>query len=319
MKINIFRIVFLSIIIIFSTINTHSQEITIRVIKEDAVLRLKPNEESLILKNLPIGAVLFVEETLGEWVKARLHPDKDGIVISGYIHSSFVEFKIKPNQTKKEVKPIIIETPKKTEPIIREEKKYIPRKRKMSRAGIKLGISSSNIDMSGNDALSIDWKSISGFAIGVFVNIDMNESVALQPEIYYSKKGARYEESIFGTIYREEFRGDVFEIPILFKLRFPINEYLKPGVFFGPYMSFITNTKLRYGWGGQYDEEDYEKIKDSDFGLALGGGFDYEFREGMITLDIRYNIGITDVYEADPGEDIEVKSNALVVMIGFGF
>lgn len=75
------------------------------MIKQGAVLKLKPNEESLTVKNLPLGSVFDVEETLGEWIKIKLPPDKDGIVIIGYIHSSFVTFDIKPIKAKEDITP----------------------------------------------------------------------------------------------------------------------------------------------------------------------------------------------------------------------
>lgn len=81
--------------IFFSTAVLFSQEAKVRVIKEQAVLRLKPSNESIIIRELPLGSELIVEETVGEWIKIKMPPDADGIVIMGYIHKSFVEFEIK--------------------------------------------------------------------------------------------------------------------------------------------------------------------------------------------------------------------------------
>ena len=61
----------LSIIIIFLTTNFYAQEIKIRVIKQGAVLKLKPNEESLTIKKLPMEALLNSLETIGEWIKIK--------------------------------------------------------------------------------------------------------------------------------------------------------------------------------------------------------------------------------------------------------
>ncbi len=66
----------------------------VRVIKKDAELKLKPNNESLTIMNLPIGGEFDIEETIGEWIKVKLPPDKDGIILTGYINSSFLEFKL---------------------------------------------------------------------------------------------------------------------------------------------------------------------------------------------------------------------------------
>lgn len=68
------------------------QENKVRVIYEGAVLRLKPNSTSPVIKNLPIGATLDVIESIGEWVRVQLPPDKKGMVIEGYVHRSFIRW-----------------------------------------------------------------------------------------------------------------------------------------------------------------------------------------------------------------------------------
>lgn len=100
-KKTIFFIGTLSIIIIALTTNLYAQEIKIRVIKQGAVLKLKPNEESLTIKKLPVGALLNSLESIGEWIKIKLPPDKDGIVITGYIHNSFWLSLSQANQNRK--------------------------------------------------------------------------------------------------------------------------------------------------------------------------------------------------------------------------
>ena len=63
----------------------------IRVIRKDAVLRLKPKDNAVVLRGLPLGAVLDVEEQVDDWLKISLPPDKDGFVVTGFLHKSFTE------------------------------------------------------------------------------------------------------------------------------------------------------------------------------------------------------------------------------------
>jgi hypothetical protein len=63
----------------------------VRVIKKGAVLRLKPKEDAVVIGNLPLGALLDVEEQLDDWLRISLPPDKDGFVVTGYLHRSFIE------------------------------------------------------------------------------------------------------------------------------------------------------------------------------------------------------------------------------------
>jgi hypothetical protein len=63
----------------------------VRVIKQNAVLRIKPKDGTVIIKKLPLGALLDVEGVMGDWLKITLPPDEDDFVLTGYLHRSFTE------------------------------------------------------------------------------------------------------------------------------------------------------------------------------------------------------------------------------------
>jgi opacity protein-like surface antigen len=70
---------------------THAEKIKLRVTVEKANVRLKPDLGSMVISEVPLGAVLEVEEQIGEWFKVSLPPDEKGFIVTGYIHSSVVE------------------------------------------------------------------------------------------------------------------------------------------------------------------------------------------------------------------------------------
>ena len=63
----------------------------IRVIQEGAVLRLHPDANSFIIKQLQMGSTLEYEILIKGWFRVKLPANEDGIPITGYVHSSFVE------------------------------------------------------------------------------------------------------------------------------------------------------------------------------------------------------------------------------------
>jgi hypothetical protein len=63
----------------------------VRVIKTNAVLRIKPKAGAVIIKKLPLGALLVVDEEIGDWLKITLPPDEDEFVLTGYLLKSFTE------------------------------------------------------------------------------------------------------------------------------------------------------------------------------------------------------------------------------------
>ena len=67
------------------------EDTSVRVVKKNAVIRIKPSNEGTIIKKLPLGALLEVKEELEEWLKIMLPPDKNGFVVIGYIQKSSTE------------------------------------------------------------------------------------------------------------------------------------------------------------------------------------------------------------------------------------
>lgn len=71
-----------------SDLEKHDQ---VRVIKQNAVLRIKPKDDAVVIKKLPLGVLLGVDEKIGDWLKITLPPDEDGFVLTGYLLGSFTE------------------------------------------------------------------------------------------------------------------------------------------------------------------------------------------------------------------------------------
>ena len=84
--------------------------------------------------------------------------------------------------------------------------------------GPKAGLNISNI--SGNDAGSPDSKT--GFCGGLFFMYQFSNMFAVQPEAYYTMKGAKEKESIEGYTATATVSLDYIEVPILLKLVIPI-------------------------------------------------------------------------------------------------
>lgn len=99
-------------------------EIKIRIIEPDANIRYKPTTESVVLSQIPIGAILAAEEKADEWYRVNLPPDEKGFVVTGYIHQSKVEVleEVKEIPTEEEVPVEKLEV---KEEIVPERKLYV--------------------------------------------------------------------------------------------------------------------------------------------------------------------------------------------------
>lgn len=109
-----------------------AEEIRIRVAVETANIRLKPDFESLVIGQAPLGATFESDQKIREWYRIKLPPDEDGVVLNGFIHESIVEVlppkeeepKLAEKKPKVEI-PAVIEAEKKPE--VPQEKKALPK------------------------------------------------------------------------------------------------------------------------------------------------------------------------------------------------
>ena len=85
------EILFLDKSLDYSLQETFLEYDQVRVIKQNAALRIKPKDGAVIITKLPLGALLEVDEELDDWLKISLPPDEDGFVLVGYLHRAFTE------------------------------------------------------------------------------------------------------------------------------------------------------------------------------------------------------------------------------------
>lgn len=63
----------------------------IQVILEKANIRIEPDFKGEIIHQVQLGIGLQAIAKFGEWYLVNLPPDEEGIIISGYIHQSFIQ------------------------------------------------------------------------------------------------------------------------------------------------------------------------------------------------------------------------------------
>jgi len=163
-----------------------------------------------------------------------------------------------------------------------------------------------------------DTGSKMGFCGGAFITCSINEMFAVQTEFLFSMKGANLGEIVrtdeFGIMIETSTIREVLnylEIPVLGKLSLLPQNRVKPNLFAGP--SFALKLSGKHKVGSQ--ETNMENLKDTDYGLVFGGGVDFELGPGGLTVDARYNLGLTKIYDSG----IDVKNRVISVMLGYSF
>ncbi|HWP85402.1 MAG TPA: porin family protein [Terriglobia bacterium] len=144
-----------------------------------------------------------------------------------------------------------------------------------------------------------------GGAFGAFVRVG-TPVVSFQPEILYSMKGGN------GTADDSKIKFNVVEIPLLLRADAMSENRVHPFVTIGPAVSFRTSAKLEAPDGTEEDLKD--ETNAADVGMIFGGGLAI----GPATIEARYDLGLRNL-NADPSEDVTVKSRTFSIFFGIGF
>jgi hypothetical protein len=179
--------------------------------------------------------------------------------------------------------------------------------------GVKGGINVANVSTNIDISELVDSRT--GFVGGAFVTLGLGSLFAVQPELLYSQKGFKAEESgqsaQLGTNY--------IEIPVLLKAQFKL-AMLRPAVYAGPVASFETSCNLDVV-GVSFDCDDGEGFVDrkkNEWGAVFGANVDLLLGSITLILDGRYQLGLTNLADVPDGDD-EVKSRVWQIMAGVGF
>jgi len=160
---------------------------------------------------------------------------------------------------------------------------------------------------------SLDSKT--GFSGGLFFMYQFSNMFAIQPEAYYTMKGATYSESGADLT----ISLDYIEVPLLFKLLIPIEgSNIKPSIFAGPSIGFNMTAKSKVEFEGESEENDFkDETASTEFSLAFGGGLGFMVGKNELGVDVRYILGLSTF--DDSSDPWDLKNNVINVNAYFGF
>jgi Outer membrane protein beta-barrel domain len=153
--------------------------------------------------------------------------------------------------------------------------------------GVKGGVNFSNLyteDVDDNNVLT-------SFNAGFYAKLPITESIAIQPEFLYSRKGA---ELVYDNAFAQgtaKFKLNYIEVPVLLK----VNIMKNFNIHAGPYFAYLIDAQVtnesanaNFDFEQNYENDDFNKF---DAGLSAGFGFDFD----NLGIGFRYNYGLTTV------------------------
>lgn len=173
--------------------------------------------------------------------------------------------------------------------------------------GPKIGYNTSKLT---SDLDSISSSIKHNFQIGAFVRF--GKKFYVQPEVFYATSGGtlKYENN---TLKKETVKFKNLSVPVLFGYKIINAKVFNLRILAGPVANFILDANV------EASDVVTDPLQKSDFkkaawGFDVGAGVDVFF----LTLDVRYEFGLNNIYIVpDGGQDQTMKSNLFIVSLGF--
>jgi len=246
----------------------------LRVIAVKAGIRTESDRESQIIQEVSSSTKLLAIGKTGEWYRVNLPPDKEGIILLGYIHENLVEEiveEIKEAPKIKEIKPKVAPSPRK-----KIDRPVRIKAGPKSCIGVNAGYSITQED---NYSEGINYGG--NFCLGIIEYLSLEVS------------GLRFQNDVEGS-FEGLSKGKLTVLPIQLSIqaRLPVTRRFVPYIQGGGgyYLnSFTLDGEISDTWDALgFDVE--EKIKNS-FGYHFGAGLDF-FITGKIAIstDFKYCI-----------------------------
>ncbi len=155
-----------------------------------------------------------------------------------------------------------------------------------------------------------------GFAAGFSFEVPVSHSFSVQPELLIVRKHAEIDLSDSEYMGSEKLSVNYFEIPLLAKW-YPGERRgtifsLQGGPAIGLRMDAMRESRREDG--SIVDVEGSTLVKATDWGLVVGAGIEFHEFIWALTIDLRYNHGLSNIDNSDSGR--EARWRALYFVAG---
>jgi opacity protein-like surface antigen len=158
-----------------------------------------------------------------------------------------------------------------------------------------------------SDIAGLDSEKRNDYYVGAYLSVKFNKQFTLQPELNYSRQGAKLNGVQVDEI--REITIEYLSLSILAKVYLVGNLHLT----FGQYIDVNLYDNI-------YHSNDFFLFPHLDLGFIVGAGFDII---SNLTVEARYRHGLIDVYNRNPDEviisNIDGKNINQVIQLGLAY
>lgn len=189
--------------------------------------------------------------------------------------------------------------------------------------GVKGGLNVASLSVDDPSDPDFGFDRQTDFLAGVLAQFAIGRVFAFQPEVLYSQRGATSREDDPAT----KLDLNYIQIPLLLMARLGSRESpIYPILYAGPQVAFETRCQvtgesegvsLSLGCDDPLLDGELE-TNQTEYGVVFGGGFEVLYSRLTVQLDVRYQLGLTNLNDAEDASDVSVKSRLWSFMLGFG-
>jgi len=174
--------------------------------------------------------------------------------------------------------------------------------------GPKIGVTYSTIS-NFSDFMGVDTKSRLGYQFGGIGEFGFTSKFSVQTELLLYSRGVKYQDFDGGM------KMNYIGIPLLAKYAFKVLGFTKLYAMGGTYTDI--RTKGEFYMDGQTSDVG-AGFRKYDWGFSFGAGAEYPTEKGIWGLDLRYNLGMTDLHD-DAGDAYKTRSRSFGLSLTYKY
>jgi len=180
--------------------------------------------------------------------------------------------------------------------------------------GLKGGLSLSKFQLASTEPPDFAFGNLRYFVGGLSLGLNLG-IVSIQPEVLYTRMGARYAVDPDFL----EYRFDYIQVPVMLRINVIPAGPVRPFICGGGYGSYLIKATGVMESGGVRDEQDLaDTFQKYDYGVVGGAGLAFHLPGITLTAEGRYNLGLMNILK-DPSVGESVKNRSIMALVGIGF
>lgn len=153
---------------------------------------------------------------------------------------------------------------------------------------------------------------------GAFLSFRLHPQLALQPEVLFTRKRAQVDHSrVFDLAKDARYTLGFIDVPVLLKASMRVQEGPRPYLTAGPYVGFRVYERAKSDYNRDLANLDFDDVfRAWDYGITTGIGVAGITGRQMMTLDVRYAVGLTSLFSDADRPDFRTRGFTFSVGVG---